>query len=84
MHLSIAFFLGIADTIMRYQDHMPFKQRYQYVFWFEVGLAAAALVIILAFVRLNRAESDMTADEKARLKELSAISHSTLDAGGRV
>lgn len=79
MHLSIAFFLGIADTVIHYQKHLPVRQRYQYVFWFEVGIAAAALVIILAFVRLNRAESDMTADEKARLKE---TSDSTLCEGG--
>ena len=37
---------------------------YKDVFWFEVAAAAMALVIMLAFVRLESAKSGKTADEK--------------------
>ena len=80
MHLSIAFFLGLAETIMLAKKDEPLKQQYRYVFWFEVGLAATALIIMLLFVRLSCAKSDMTADEKARLKEILAASESTVNA----
>ena len=44
------------------------KQSYRYVFWFEVGLAAIALLLMVAFVRVDRAKSEMTADEKEQLR----------------
>ena len=65
MHLSIAFFLGLAEILMHHTREQPLLQQYRYVFWFEVGVAAAALVIMVLFVRIRPAESDLTADEKA-------------------
>lgn len=72
MHLSIAFFLGLSEILAQETlkaGHPP-RQSYQYVFWFEVGLASIALLIMLAFVRLDRAKSDMTADEKERFSRM--------------
>lgn len=68
MHLSIAFFLGFAEIISwGTRGDRAFK--YKCVFWFEVALALVALAIILVFVRVDRAKSDLTADEKALEKE---------------
>jgi hypothetical protein len=69
MHLSIAFFLGLGEILVHETRHNGTKQSYKNVFWFEVGLAAVALLIMLAFVRLDRAKSDMTADEKEQLRK---------------
>jgi hypothetical protein len=68
MHLSIAFFLGLGEILAHETRHTSLRQSHKYVFWFEVGLAAIALLIMLAFVRLDRAKSDMTADEKERYR----------------
>lgn len=72
MHLSIAFFLGLADVIKSQvkKNGASIIQQYRDVFWFEIGLASVALLIMLAFVRLDSAKSDMTADEKEQLREM--------------
>lgn len=70
MHLSIAFFLGLSEILAQQTHKAESRQSYQYVFWFEVGLASIALLIMLAFVRLDRAKSDMTADEKERFNRM--------------
>lgn len=69
MHLSIAFFLGLGEILVHETKDSGTKQSYKNVFWFEVGLASVALLIMLAFVRLDRAKSDMTADEKELLRK---------------
>jgi len=76
MHLSIAFFLGLGEILAHETRHQGLQQSYRNVFWFEVGLAAVALLIMLAFVRLDRAKSDMTADEKEHLKKMQLESDS--------
>ncbi|CCX13032.1 Similar to Uncharacterized MFS-type transporter C1683.03c; acc. no. Q9P6J7 [Pyronema omphalodes CBS 100304] len=69
MHLSIAFFLGLAEILAHETRHAGKRRSYEYVFWFEVGLASIALLIMLVFVRLDKAKSDLTADEKERLRK---------------
>ena len=68
LHLSIALFLGLAEIIANQTAGAGVKQSYRYVFWFEVGLAAIALLLMVAFVRVDRAKSEMTADEKEQLR----------------
>lgn len=77
MHLSIAFFLGLAEILAHETRGAGALASYQYVFWFEVGLASIALLIMLAFVRLDRAKSDMTADEKERFNRVQAPSQNS-------
>jgi len=38
------------------------------VFWFEVACASAALVILVLFVKIKKAESELTVDERAELE----------------
>lgn len=67
LQLSIAFFLGLADIIATKTQgpgQAGLSKSYKNVFWFEVAGAAFALAILVLFVRIDEAKSDMTADEK--------------------
>lgn len=84
MHLSIAFFLGFAEIINTALIEQGPRKAFRAVFWFEAGLAAVAVAIMVVFVRLDKAQSDLTADEKemlARASSLSPSSAATSDAG---
>ena len=71
MQLSIAFFLGFADVVYTKTPNLGQKKSYQAVFWYEVACAGVALMIMALFVRIDKAHSDLTADEKelARMVE---------------
>lgn len=67
LQLGIAFFLGFGALIGRETEDRGIRQSYKYVFWFAVACAGSALLIMAGFVRLRKAESDYTADEKAEM-----------------
>lgn len=71
MHLSIAFFLGFAEIVSAHTHDQGLRISYKAVFWFEVSLALIALVIMLVWVRVDKAKSDLTADEKEMERERS-------------
>lgn len=73
MHLSIAFFLGFAEVISAHTQDLGQRTSYKMVFWFEVALAIVALVIMLVWVRVDKAKSDLTADEKEMERERSRL-----------
>ena len=62
--LGIAFVLSFADVTQNQTAHLGLKRSYQSVFWYQLAVQSTALVIMLAFVRIRKAESDLTADEK--------------------
>ncbi|GME51268.1 MFS transporter [Neofusicoccum parvum] len=68
VQLSIAVFLGLADVTAAETVDLGLKKSYKAVFWFEVGLACIAQILMVGFVKLKPATSDLTADEKAALK----------------
>ncbi|KAI7509074.1 putative MFS multidrug transporter [Hortaea werneckii] len=67
-HLSVALLLGFADVVASKTAYQGERQSYKNAFWFELACGAAALTIFMGFVRIRRAESDLTADEKEALK----------------
>ena len=69
---SIALGLGFAQIVETKTAYQGERQSYKNVFWFNVALGAMALIIFMAFVRIDRAVSDLTADEKA-LAERNAL-----------
>lgn len=73
MHLSIAFFLGFAEVIATHTHDRGIRISYKSVFWFEVALAIIALVIMLIWVRVDKAKCDLTADEKEMERERSRL-----------
>jgi len=67
LYLGIAFLLAFADFIQTETAGLGLKRSYQNVFWYQLACAATALVILAGFVRLRKAESDLTVDEREAL-----------------
>jgi MFS family permease len=68
LFLGISFFLGVADIAVSQTSHLGLKQSYKFAFWFGTGCAGIALLLLVFFVRIDRAKSDLTFDEKAELE----------------
>lgn len=66
--LGISFFLGFADFAASSTTHLGAKASYQVAFWFAVACAGFALVIIVIGIRIDKAKSDLTVDEKRELE----------------
>ena len=64
LQLSIALLLGFADIVVSKTAGQGERQSYKNAFWFELTCGGAALVIFVTFVRIDKAKSDFTADEK--------------------
>lgn len=78
LHLGIAVMLGFADIVNAYTlESLGERKSYQAVFWFEVACATAALIIMILFVKIKKAESELTVDERAEMEAaLSPLRHS--------
>ncbi|KAM3081081.1 hypothetical protein ACMFMG_005034 [Clarireedia jacksonii] len=69
LHLGIAVCLGFADIVHTYTvDHLGIRRSYHAVFFFEVACAGASLIILSLFVKIKKAQSEMTVDERAALE----------------
>jgi hypothetical protein len=69
MHLGIAVMLGFADIVNTYTvTRLGMRKSYHAVFWFEVACASAAVLILVLFVKIKKAESELTVDERAELE----------------
>ena len=64
LFLGMSFFLGVADIV---ESSQKTKGTYKAVFWFATGSAIMSLVIIAAFVRMGKAKSELTVDERAEI-----------------
>ncbi|KAJ5698708.1 Major facilitator superfamily domain general substrate transporter [Penicillium macrosclerotiorum] len=64
MHMGIAVMLGFADIVETQTSYLGKRQSYKAVFWFQSGLSILGLLIVLAFVRIRHAKSELTIDEK--------------------
>lgn len=67
LFLGISFFLGFADIAATSTAHLGLKQSYKVAFWFAVGCSVIPLILFVVFIRINKAKSELTADEKADL-----------------
>ena len=67
LFLGISLFLGLADLVASKYTVNGIREGYKPVFWFSLACAVLALVILLAFVKIEKARSDMTADERLEL-----------------
>ena len=47
-----------------------FKETYKPAFWFGTGASVVSLIVIIAFVRIGKAKSDLTADEKGHAHQI--------------
>lgn len=69
LQLGIAISLGFADVVAAQTADQGQRKSYKAVFWFEVAEAAIAQVILLGFVRIQKAQSQLTVDELAELQD---------------
>lgn len=68
-HLGVAVLLGFADITQAETAHLGLRQSYKAVFWFEAGTAGFACAVMALFIRIGRAKSDLTVDEKRELAQ---------------
>lgn len=68
LHLGITLMLGFSDIIQTNYITHGLARSYKAVFWFQFGLSTLALVIMLFFVKIDRAKSDFTVDERLALE----------------
>ena len=68
LFLGIAFLLAVADVIQTATADVGLKRSYQSVFWYQFACSALALVTMMGFVRIRKAEGEMTTDERAALE----------------
>lgn len=76
LHLGIAVCLGFADIVNTYTvKRLGMRETYHAVFWFEVACAGAALAILVLFVKIKKAASDLTIEEREEMEsQTSALS----------
>lgn len=80
LHLSVAVQLGFAEVVTAGTSYQGRKRSYKNVFWFAVACGTAALIIFTLFVRIGKATSELTAEEKL---ELDADDHTRLHGAER-
>lgn len=67
LHFGIAIFLGFADIVKSETEHLGQFKSFKAVFWFETALALVGALIVVFFVRIHHAKSDLTVEERAAL-----------------
>ena len=68
LYLGIASLLAFADVIQVGTTNLGLKRSYQSVFWYQFACSGLALVVMMGFVRIRKAESALTTDERAALE----------------
>ncbi|KAI1630129.1 MFS transporter [Exophiala viscosa] len=69
MQLGMAIVLGFSDIVQSYTvDSAGLRQSYKNTFWFGVATGAVSLVLLVVWGKIDKAKSDLTADEKLELQ----------------
>lgn len=68
LHLSISVLLGFADLAQVSTMHLGQLESYRVTFWFQTACAAVSLLLMVFFVRVNAAKSELTPDERRQLE----------------
>lgn len=66
--LGISVFLGFADIAVTATAHLGRKESYKVACWLGVGCAGVSLLLLVGFVKIEKAKSGLTMDEKAELE----------------
>ena len=83
LYLGIAFLIGFASIVQTETSQLGLRTSYQAVFWYQLACAAAAFVILLFFVRIRKAQSDLTVDEKEAAAWEEMISSRNIEENSR-
>ena len=69
LQLGIAVCLGLTDIIQsETAPYQGLRRSYKNTFWFGVAAGTASLLLMILFVNIPKAKSDLTADEKRELE----------------
>ena len=68
LFLGISFFLGMADQAVSKTQDRGLAGSYRVAFWLAVASASFALVIMILGVKIGKARSELTADERLDLE----------------
>jgi MFS family permease len=75
LQLGIAVFLGFADIVNTYTvASLGLRRSYHAVFWFEVACASTAITILVFFVKIKKAESEFTVEEREEMESRETVS----------
>jgi len=75
LQLGIAIFLGFADIVNTYTvASLGLRRSYHAIFWFEVACASTALTILVLFVKIKKAESEFTVEEREEMESRETVS----------
>lgn len=76
--LGIAFFLGWADLAVAKTAYLGVRASYKTAFFLGTGCAGVAIVIVAFGIRVEKAKSGLTVDEKDALRDGPAAGDSSL------
>ncbi|KAI0889846.1 membrane transporter [Annulohypoxylon maeteangense] len=65
-YLGISLFLGWADFAVASESNNGLGESYKVAFWLAAGCGAVVILLVLGFIRIGRARSDFTVEEKAQ------------------
>lgn len=68
LFLGISFFLGLADLAVSETADRGQRESYKVAFWFATASAGFGLIVMFLGVKIGKAESGLTADEKEELE----------------
>lgn len=69
LYLGMSFVLGFADYGVSRKADLGLKGSYNVAFWLGVGVSGVSLLIVLFWIRIGRASSDLTFEEKEELRQ---------------
>jgi MFS family permease len=67
LHFGIAIMLGFADIVQSETKNLGQRGTYKAIFWYQTGLAIVGILVVVFFVRIHHAKSDLTVDEREAL-----------------
>jgi hypothetical protein len=67
LYLGIAFLIAFADVVQTETVDLGLKKSYQAVFSYQLACAGVAFIVMAGFVRIPKAKSELTVDEKDAL-----------------
>lgn len=69
LFLGIAVFLSLADLAVSETEHRGQRASYKVTFWMATALAGAGLIVLFLGVKIGKASSDLTHEEREELAQ---------------
>ena len=70
LYVGMSFFLGWADVATASKASLGARESFKTALFLGVGLAGAAALIVLVFIRIGKAGSELTVEEREEKRQL--------------